>query len=347
MHPDNLNRDAAPGRLCPAQYGYARDAFAGAPVGRADTVYVAGGLYGNLEALDVVEAMAQRDQRDGQRVAIVFNGDFHWFDAEPGWFAAVNDRVLRWTPTLGNVEAELAAPSPAAGCGCGYPEHVGDSFVAESNRIMAQLDAAAPADERQRLAPLPKTLAIEVGGERIVAVHGDTESLAGWQFAAEHLPPDDTPLRRRLGLDTSTPLATLQNAFRKTGARILVSAHTCLPCACRLTAAGASRALFNNGAAGMPNFRGTCYGIATRISAIAKPPVESLYGFELGRLRCDAVALHYDQAAWTARFLSRWPAGSSAHINYFERLCRGPGYDRDEALRDYREQTESAHASPA
>lgn len=266
MRSENRICDSSPGRFCPPHYGYAPGAFANAPVIAADTVYIAGGLYGNLEALDVLEAMAQRDRRNGQRVAIVFNGDFHWFDAEPGWFAAVNERVLRWSPMLGNVEAELAAPSPSAGCGCGYPAHVGDDFVAESNRIMAQLYAAAPANQRERLASLPKTLAIEVGGERIIAVHGDTESLAGWRFAAEHLPPDAAQR------DASTPLVILQDAFRKTGARILVSAHTCLPCACRLTAAGATRALFNNGAAGMPNFAGTCYGVATRISTVANAP---------------------------------------------------------------------------
>ncbi|MGH8126861.1 MAG: hypothetical protein ACRETC_00635 [Gammaproteobacteria bacterium] len=324
-----------PGRTCPVHYRYAPNEFSEASVIEADTVYVAGGLYGNLEALDALEQLAARDARAGQRVAVIFNGDFHWFDAEPEWFSLVNARVFEWCPMLGNVEAELGSPASRADCGCAYPDYVSDAVVTHSNAIIERLHEIAPPAERAQLTTLPKVLAAQVGGERIVAVHGDTESLAGWQFAAEHLAAEDAPLRRRLGvMEPPTSWASLSTAFRVTDARVIASAHTCLPCASRLTVDGEPRALFNNGAAGMPNFEGTHYGIATRISAGNEVPTASLYGFRLGPLRCDAVRLDYDQTAWLDRFLARWPQGSSAHTSYFRRLCDGPAYRLDEAVQN-------------
>lgn len=63
------------GRACPVHYRYTPNEFSAAPVIEADTVYVAGGLYGNLEALDALEQLAARDARTGHRVAVIFNGD--------------------------------------------------------------------------------------------------------------------------------------------------------------------------------------------------------------------------------------------------------------------------------
>ena len=49
-----------PGRTCPIRYRYGAQALASAPTRVAQTLYVVGGLYGNLQALDALEALAAR-----------------------------------------------------------------------------------------------------------------------------------------------------------------------------------------------------------------------------------------------------------------------------------------------
>ncbi len=102
----------------------------------ADTLYVVGGLYGNLAALAAIERLAAAEQTP----RIVFNGDFHWFDAEPDWFAEIERGVARHRALRGNVETEIARDDDiGAGCGCAYPETVDDGVVRRSNEILAQL----------------------------------------------------------------------------------------------------------------------------------------------------------------------------------------------------------------
>jgi hypothetical protein len=50
------------GRVCPADYTYSPSVFARAPDFTAGTLYVAGGLYGNLAALAEVERMAAAER---------------------------------------------------------------------------------------------------------------------------------------------------------------------------------------------------------------------------------------------------------------------------------------------
>jgi hypothetical protein len=117
-------------------------------------------------------------------------------------------------------------------------------------------------------------------------------------------------------------------AFEPSGARVFASSHTCLPV---LQDLGGGRLIANNGAAGMPNFRGTGYGIATRISL--SPGRSPLYGLRAGALHVEAMALEFDADAWRERFLSQWPEGSEAHRSYFERIVHGPQYSTAQALR--------------
>lgn len=289
-------------------YRYGAQVFAGAPALRADTLWVAGGLYGNRYALQVL--LEAYGAEPGAK-ALVFNGDFHWFDVQAGEYELIDETVLGFHALRGNVETELAAPGERAGCGCAYPDWVGDATVAHSNAIIERLRAAALDSGRDLalLASLPMQLVAEVGDERIGIVHGDAESLAGWNFSQEVLA---TPLG----------IAQAERQFARTGVRIFASSHTCLPVL--KTFAGA-RALINNGAAGMPNFRGERYGIATRISTA--PARDALYGTKCGAAYVEAVALRYDAAAWNKRFLELWPAGSDAHASYYERIVSGPAYE--------------------
>ncbi|MGD9952728.1 MAG: metallophosphoesterase [Burkholderiales bacterium] len=300
MHPK-------PGRTCPLSYRYAPGAFAGAPALRAGTLWIAGGLYGNRCALQaLLEAF---DAEPGEK-ALVFNGDFHWFDADPAEFELVDEAVAGFHAIRGNVETEIASPADGAGCGCGYPDWVGEETVRWSNRIMDRLRAAAHASGRDlgRLAALPMTLVAEVGGERIGIVHGDAESLAGWKFSQEVL---------------STPdgIADAERALLRSGVRVFASSHTCLPALKRFPG---GHAIVNNGAAGMPNFRGERFGIATRIST--RPGSGALYGARCGGLHVEAMPIAYDAAAWEKRFLELWPEGTEAHRSYYRRIAGGPDY---------------------
>ena len=73
------SRPTRPGRTCPTAYRYSPRVFDRAPEIEADTLYVAGGLYGNVEALAAIAALAAREPGP---VTLVFNGDFHWFDVD-------------------------------------------------------------------------------------------------------------------------------------------------------------------------------------------------------------------------------------------------------------------------
>jgi hypothetical protein len=309
-----------PGRSCPLHYRYRPEALTVAPALRAETLYVVGGLYGNLEALAALEALIESEP-DGAE--LVFNGDFNWFDVAAEDFAQLNRRVLAHTAIQGNVEAELCDPS-GAGCGCAYPDTVDAAVVQRSNRIMARLRDTARAfpQIQARLSELPLHLTAEVGGLRLGIVHGDADSLAGWSFDANELS----------GADDDARLAFYADKFRRAGVRIFASSHTCSPCAQRFLVDGQSCALINNGAAGMPSFAGDLRGLITRIST-RPAPVATRYGTELDGVFVHAVPLAYDNAAWQRRFLAQWPPGSPAHESYFGRIARGADLHPRQAAR--------------
>lgn len=303
-----------PGRTCPVGYRYGARALAGPAALGVDTLWVAGGLYGNVFAL---ERLLELYRREPGRKALVFNGDFHWFDVDPGEFLRVNRSVLEHRATRGNVETELANPAEGAGCGCAYPDWVGDADVARSNRIIERLRETARRvpGAAAELAALPMHLVARVGGERVGIVHGDAEALAGWGFSQE-------------ALALAQGVQVAREACARAGVRVFASSHSCLPV---LQLLDAERAVINNGAAGMPNFTGTRFGLATRISV--RRGAGALYGARVGGLWVEAMALEYDAAAWERSFLAQWPAGSDAHRSYYQRIAHGPRYAAEQALR--------------
>lgn len=298
------------GRMCPADYRYPPSVFDRPAELAADVLYVAGGLYGNLSALDEIERLAAHE-----RATVVFNGDFHWFDAEPGWFTEVARRVARHHAIRGNVETEIArAADIGAGCGCAYPASVDEDVVRRSNEILVDLRRTADAlpGSAQRLAALPMHLVAQVGRLRVGIVHGDATGLAGWSFAHDAL---DDP-------DAQPALNAIQRAAR---VDVFASTHTCLA-ALRDFALRAGRlSIINNGAAGMPNFSGLRCGLISRI-ATSPSPHRRCYGIVRDGVSIDALPLDYDHDGFLGRFISRWPRGSAAHASYFERLMSGPGY---------------------
>jgi hypothetical protein len=312
---------SAPGRSCPLHYRYDPSVFASDAPSRLqslDVLYVVGGLYGNELALTRVLELFDRERG---RKRLVFNGDFHWFDADPEAFAQVQSAVLEHEATRGNVETELAAPGDSgdAGCGCAYPDWVGDGVVERSNRILRRLRQAATDQQRHELAALPMWQRADVGDTRIGIVHGDATSLAGWGFAQEHL---QDPAHR----------AAAGRWFARAQVDAFACTHTCLP-----VFQGLLRQrhwVLNNGAAGMPNFRGDPAGLLTRIALEPFVGPERRLGIELAAgVHAEAIAIDVDAAQWQRRFQALWPVGSDAHVSYFERIQRGPDFQAELAIR--------------
>ena len=307
-----------PGRSCPLHYRYAPASLNRSPEITASTLYVIGGLYGNGPALRAVETLAATEPSPA---TLAFNGDFNWFNHDAAGFAAINETVLRHHALRGNVETELADDNDTAGCGCAYPNSVDDAEVARSNAMLAQLRETAQGNPqlRARLAALPMNLVAEVGGLRIAIVHGDCESLAGWAY-------DESAFHNLAGS------AHLAAHFAATKARIIASSHTCLPVALRQSRPQGDCALFNNGAAGMPNFAGTQFGVITRISSTPAPAQMAIYGTVINGVHVDAIQVHYDHAQWQREFLANWPDGSAGHLSYHQRINNGPRYGINRAI---------------
>lgn len=309
----------APGRVCPLRYRYGAGAIARTETRQAQTLYVIGGLYGNIPALDAIELMARAEPR---APTLCFNGDFNWFDVADREFTEINLRVLANDAILGNVEAELDSPVDDAGCGCAYPDSVDGAIVERSNQIHRQLKATARrhAGLRVRIAQLPMFARYKVAGCRIGVVHGDADSLAGWRFEVE-------------ALDDPQAVPWLRSVFATADVDLFASTHTCLP-ALRRFGLGPGREgwVANNGAAGMPNFAGDLSGLCTRVSATPSPhPV--LQEVRIGGAHVALLPLLFDTDRWRADFLAQWPPGSPAWKSYFERIVRGPAYEASTATR--------------
>ena len=301
-----------PGRICPTSYRYSPRVFDRDPEVVAEILYVVGGLYGNLEALAAVQAMAARECAP---VTLAFNGDFHWFDVVPGDFARIDGEVLEHRALRGNVETEIACEDPSAGCGCAYPLDVSDAEVSRSNEILERLRVTARAfpNLRARLAALPMNLVARVGEARVGIVHGDAVSLAGWGFAHDRL---DDPGHERW----------IASMFRAAQVDVFASTHTCLPALREFALDPGAGIVANNGAAGMPNFAATRYGLVTRLARTAFRGPERLHGLEIRGIHVEALKVVYDHERWLERFLANWPEGSSAHASYFSRIVEGPRF---------------------
>jgi hypothetical protein len=295
--------ETRPGRTCPVSYRYSPRVFDRKPELVAETLYVVGGLYGNVEALEALHAMAAREPGP---VALVFNGEFHWFDVDAADFAAIDREVSAHSALRGNVETELANEESGAGCGCAYPSDVSDAVVARSNEILGRLRATARSlpQVRSRLRKLPMHLVARVGEARIGIVHGDAASLAGWGFARDRL---DDPAHRRW----------VESVFAAAKVDVFASTHTCEP-ALRGFAAGA---VANNGASGMPNFPASRTGLLTRIGLRPIAGDRAVEGFERAGACVELIEVAYDHSRWMGRFLASWPEGSPAHSSYFDRIA--------------------------
>ncbi len=280
---------SAPGRSCPLHYRYAPAVFDVPPPAELqglDVLYVVGGLYGNELALQAVLRLFERERG---RARLLFNGDFHWFDAEAAAFARVQREVLAFDALRGNVETELAAavgsPMPAAAA----PIPNG-SATRWSSAPTASCSGCARAPRHGTVPSwraLPMWQRASVGGLQLGIVHGDAQSLAGWGFAQEHL--RDAAHRQ-----------TVQGWFDAAKVDAFACTHTCLPVFQRIGGAAAPRWVLNNGAAGMPNFRGDDCGAADAFRAAAvrrrRTPLRGALRRGVHRRHCRRI----DASTWRA-----------------------------------------------
>jgi hypothetical protein len=311
-----------PGRTCPISYRYGASALAGAPTRETEVLYVIGGLYGNVQALESVMRMIAGEAATGRKVKACFNGDFNWFNVSDSDFQNINASVFEHDAIRGNVETELTAEDLSAGCGCAYPAEVSDEVVERSNRIFERLHgtAARHLSIRTALAALPMYARYQIGEHHVGVVHGDYENLAGWKFDVGNL---QSPLAR----------ASIDEAFGLARVDVFASSHTCLPALQTFESRSHPRgklAVINNGAAGMPNFKNTSFGILTRIG-LTPAKQGSLYGTNIGPLWIEALAIDFDAAAWRKHFLQSWPQGSDAYESYYERILNGPDFEMKQA----------------
>ena len=308
-----LFKDA--GRVCPVDYHIPADAFAGAPQRSCEVLYVVGGLYGNLFALNAVKSMVVEETAD---TLVVFNGDMHWFDKTADNFAALEQAVAdagpNYLPLVGNVEAELRRQvDVGVGCGCAYPDCTSDESVSRSNRIHKMLSIAVDEhpDLKEPLIGRPSTLLVEVAGRRVGISHGDEKLIGGWDCSRESL---QDVLRQD----------ELDRFMAENDLDVFTTTHTCAPAVLTL----ARGAFINNGAAGLPNFRGQRYGLLVRIAPTPHP--DALFGCERDGLHIQAVPVRYDHDAYLAWFDGLWDECSPAAISYRDRIVNGP----DDRLED-------------
>jgi hypothetical protein len=300
--------------MCPLDYLYTPAVFDRDAEIVGDVLYVVGGIYGNLAAIETVQALAATEST---APTIVYSGDFHWLDAEPQWFGEIERAVAPHLALRGNVETEVAREGDiGAGCGCAYPDSVAEDTVRRSNDILHALQSIVPSAARRRLASLPMHLVAQVGPLRIGIVHGDAGSLAGWRFAHDSLDR---------AIADPTGRSWLDEVRRASRIDLFASTHTGLPALRDIELTSGRLTIINNGAAGMPNFAKSCFGTMTRI-ATSPSPHRPLYGIRRDGVHIDALTLHFDHRVFVDRFLARWPEGSPAHTSYFRRITHGPDY---------------------
>ncbi len=305
------------GRSCPIHYRYRPESLCETPeILTEDVLYVIGGLYGNPRALDRIEAMAAAEESVGRRVKLLFNGDFNWFNTCDELFREINRRVLSHDAMLGNVEYELAHPSDGTGCGCAYPEFVDNDVVSRSNRIMERLQSVANChnDVQSQLADLARFRCMIFGGLKVLILHGDPESLAGWGLAYETFAQGNND--------------QLTSWFRLTGADMMICTHTCLPLLWQGVVDGRPRQVLNNGSAGMANLKSDSRGLIARLST-TKPLEDPVGSLELQHAQLALLPVSCDQRAWLAQFDTLWPSGSDAERSYRERMVAGTDLNPD------------------
>ena len=255
----------AAGRMCPADYRL----FDPAVFDRARRHHRRGALRGRRALRQPRGARRGRAAGAGERapVTIVFNGDFHWFDAEPDWFAAI--------------ERGVGAPSRAARQ-CRDRDRAAQR---RRRRLRLRLSGDGRRGRGPALQPDPGRAARRCRGRRRrVAARRACRCISSRRSAAcASASCTATPRRSPAGASRTTRSTIRQAARwlaevpRASRVDVFASTHTCLAALRDFALPNGRLTVINNGAAGMPNFAGTHFGLISRI-ATRPSPHPPLYG---------------------------------------------------------------------
>lgn len=207
---------------CPLSYRLGAARFRRCPTVSAHTVFTVGGLYGNQHALSAVLERAAREQAPS---LVVFNGDFNFFNTEPGWWSDINNIIrhggmnggtVRLLATQGNVEVEASAVTPQGGCGCDYPSYVSAGVVSRSDAIVERLRAAAhhPSADASILSwlrSLPPALSVDITPHANAGASADTNADAK-AYARAYASTDDATAGANAGAEAGANAGTTAGA---------------------------------------------------------------------------------------------------------------------------------------
>jgi len=190
-------------------------------------VLIFGGPYGNLEATQALQRVAQ--SLDIPPARVICTGDVVAYGADP---QHVVDLIRDWgcAVVMGNCEESLAAD--AADCGCGFED--GTACAALSDQWFTATRRDLDADAKRWMGGLPRRIEFSVGSRRLAAVHGGATQINKFVFA-------------------STALAGKAAEIAATGCEGIIAGHCGLP----FTDVVGGRLWHNSGALGMPANDGT------------------------------------------------------------------------------------------
>lgn len=296
---------------CPLAYRYGAKSIKAIKAEETQTLYVVGGLYGNPYALSTIKQLFD-DERNNAKLC--FNGDFHWFDIAPNQFQLIQTEVMQYEAISGNVEYELGTENYSGGCGCSYPTSVAPEIVELSDAIHRRLSTTARnfPEAIKYFSQLSMFKKYSVAGLNVAVVHGDADSLAGWNF--------DLSL-----IDKNTIREWVQQAFTLAEVDVFASSHTGTALMRRFSNNGKDKLVINNGSAGAPNFLKQLHGVITRISS-DRYKGESLASTRIGNAWIESLPIRYNHEAWVHEFLKQWPEGSDAYTSYWTKIAQGPNY---------------------
>lgn len=190
-------------------------------------VWVFGGVYGNLQALDALLARASEAGVGPDRM--ICTGDVVAYCADP---EAVSQQIMTLAiPTvMGNCEESLAAE--ADDCGCGFSE--GSECDTLSKHWFDYCQRALSDASKTWMAGLPRRIDFTLGDKRFAVIHGAPSEINRFIFR-------------------STPAEMKAAQINSTGADAVIGGHSGLPFVHDL----GRRLWLNAGAIGMPANDGT------------------------------------------------------------------------------------------
>lgn len=264
------------------------------PVVEFDEIYCAGGLYGNPFALYEILNFINSSK-------CVFNGDYHWFDADNFWFSKNELNLKEQILLNGNVELELCDKN-SKNCGCNYPECVSvetKTWADEIHQILkSKVIEILPPDMINR----PKTFSLKVGNLNLAITHGDEKTLSGWGLSDRNLAQKSRQNE-------------IYNWLNKNKFDAIFSTHTCTKVFVDL----GDKAVLNNGAAGLSTIgtNGVILraGVRSKNGAIYRKKIKSIF--------LEAHLVKYDNDKFIQWFDEIWDMNSPASKSYRKRILKG------------------------